>query len=76
MPKEFRVNQVWWDSPTVDADEGAGDSRGTGVDSTGNNFFARAGLAQQEHWHIGATDQFDALHHRTQASLDTDNGIG
>src|SRR2546422_758039 len=75
MPEEFRVNQVWRDSTTVDADEGAGGARGTGVDSTGDDFFTRAGLPQQEHGHIGVTDQFDALHHRTQAPVGTNNGI-
>src|SRR5262244_3221126 len=75
MTEEFRVNQVWWDSTTVDADEGAGGSRGTGMDSTGDDFFARAGLPQQEHWHIGVTDQLNALHHRTQAPIGTNNGI-
>src|SRR5262249_7311359 len=63
------------DSTTVDADEGAGSSRGTGVDSTGDDLFARAGLPQQEYWHIRVTDQCDALHHWTQASVGTDNGI-
>jgi hypothetical protein len=42
MTEEFRVNQVWRDSTTVDADEGASGARGTGVDSTGDDFFTRA----------------------------------
>jgi hypothetical protein len=45
------------------------------VNRPGNDFFARASFSEDEYQHIRATDQSDALQHRTYATVGADDRL-
>ena len=79
MPKEFAFEQPGGDGGAVEFDEWPIPARTVAVNGARDEFFARAGLAEQEHRGISPGDGFDELQHaaktRTSANDPFEAGL-
>jgi hypothetical protein len=73
VAEQLRVDELGGDRPAVDADERLGRSLRPGVERPRDDLLARARLAEQQHRHVGATHEIDALHRLAQALARADD---
>ena len=67
MAEELALDEILWDGPAVDHDEGAVCPRTAAVEFRSDEFLARAGFPRDEYRDVGRGDllQFpEDLHHR------------
>ena len=69
IAKQLAFQQLRRQRCAIDLQKSAVGARGHFVNQSGHQFFARPGLAQQQHWHIGVGDlgglQANLVHRRT-----------
>ena len=75
VAEQLRVDQLVGDRAAIDADERPLGTRRAVVDCAGDQLLARARLAEDEHGHVGAGDQLDALHDGLQPRLGADDHV-
>ena len=80
VPEQFALQQVFGQGAAVDADERAAASRAEPVNGLGDQFLARARLAQQQHGGVRAghlaREPIDVLHRRPGTNQTGDRRTG
>jgi hypothetical protein len=75
VAKQLRVDELGGYGAAVDAQERAGGAARALVNGPRDDLLARTGLAQDQHRHVGAGHQLDALQDRLQAALFADDRL-
>ena len=75
VAEELRVDQLARNRTAIHADERARVAIAAIVNRAGDQFLARAGLAEDQHRHVRAADHVDPLHHLPQAGVFADDRL-